>query len=76
MMSIPLEKCHSNIQKYGNCSAASIPILLSECVDNNVVKEGDTVLMAAFGAGFTWAGGIVKLLKTKRELSKALFFYK
>ena len=39
MMGIPLEKCHSNIQKYGNCSAASIPILLSECVDNNVVKK-------------------------------------
>ena len=59
MMNIPLSKCHSNIQKYGNCSAASIPILLSECIENNVVKEGDTVMLAAFGAGFTWAGSIV-----------------
>ena len=61
MMKIPLEKCHSNIQKYGNCSGASIPILLTECIEDNIIKPGDKVLMAAFGAGFTWAGGVVEM---------------
>ena len=60
MMKIPLEKCPSNIQKYGNCSAASIPMLLDEVVRSGRVKRGDKLLMAAFGAGFTWAAGVVQ----------------
>ena len=57
-MGIPSEKIHSNIMKYGNCSAASIPMLLDECVRNEKIKTGDKVFMGAFGAGFTWAGGV------------------
>ena len=52
---IPVEKTPSNIQKYGNCSGASLPILLHETVKSGQIKRGDTVCMAAFGAGFTWA---------------------
>ena len=59
-LGIPPEKCHNNIMKYGNCSAASVPMLLDECVREEKIKKGDTLLMAAFGAGFTWAGSIVK----------------
>jgi len=59
-MEIPLEKLHNNIQKYGNCSAASIPMLLDECVSKGSIQRGDTVLMAAFGAGFTWAASLIR----------------
>jgi 3-oxoacyl-[acyl-carrier-protein] synthase-3 len=57
-MQIPAQKVHNNIQKYGNCSAGSIPILLDECVRSKKIKRGDTICMAAFGSGFTW-GSIV-----------------
>ncbi|RZA14572.1 MAG: 3-oxoacyl-ACP synthase, partial [Proteobacteria bacterium] len=60
LMKIPLEKCPSNIQKYGNCSAASIPMLLDETVKSGRIKRGDTMLLAAFGAGFTWAAGVIR----------------
>ncbi|MFW7377993.1 MAG: 3-oxoacyl-ACP synthase III family protein [Oligoflexus sp.] len=59
-LSIPPEKLHNNIQKYGNCSAASIPMLLNECVSEERIKRGELVLMAAFGAGFTWAANLVR----------------
>ena len=59
LMHIPLPKVHSNIQNYGNCSAASIPMLLDETVRSGKIKRGDRLLMAAFGAGFTWAAAIV-----------------
>lgn len=59
MMNIPAEKIHNNIMKYGNCSAASIPMLLDECVRSEKINRGDKVLMAAFGAGFTWAAGVM-----------------
>lgn len=59
-LEIPLEKLHNNIQKYGNCSAASIPMLLDECVNSERIRRGELVLMAAFGAGFTWAAGLVR----------------
>lgn len=52
---IPNEKVHNNIQKYGNCSAASLPILLDETIETGKINRGDLVCLAAFGAGFTWA---------------------
>ncbi|MCX6130992.1 MAG: ketoacyl-ACP synthase III [Proteobacteria bacterium] len=57
-LKIPAHKIHSNIQRYGNCSAASIPILMDETIRMGKIKRGETMLLAAFGAGFTWAGGI------------------
>ena len=59
-LEIPVEKMHNNIQKYGNTSAASIPILLDECVREGKLKPGMTVCLAAFGAGFTWASALIK----------------
>jgi 3-oxoacyl-[acyl-carrier-protein] synthase-3 len=43
-----------NIQKYGNTTAASIPIALTEAWEKGKIKSGDTVVLAAFGSGFTW----------------------
>lgn len=60
LMGIPAQKVHSNIHKYGNCSAASIPMLLDETLRSGKIKAGQKVLMAAFGAGFTWAAAIVQ----------------
>jgi 3-oxoacyl-[acyl-carrier-protein] synthase-3 len=59
-LKIPAEKTPNNIQKYGNCSGASLPILLHETVKSGQIKRGDTVCLAAFGAGFTWASCIMK----------------
>jgi len=60
-LGIPAAKVPSNIQKYGNCSAASIPMLLDENLRSGRIRRGDRVLMAAFGAGFTWAGGVMRV---------------
>ena len=51
---LPDEKVFNNIQKYGNTTAASIPIALSEAIEQGKVKRGDLVLLSAFGSGFTW----------------------
>lgn len=54
------ERCYVNIDRFGNTSAASIPIALDELVRAGKVREGDILLMAAFGAGLTWAGSVVR----------------
>lgn len=51
---------HNNVQKYGNTTAASVPIALTEAWELGKIKEGDTVVLAAFGSGFTWASAIIK----------------
>lgn len=56
----PMSKAYSNIQNYGNCSAASIPICFHECVSQQRFKAGDLICLAAFGAGFTWASSLVR----------------
>jgi 3-oxoacyl-[acyl-carrier-protein] synthase-3 len=60
-LNLPPEKVVHNIEKYGNTTAASIPLALSEAVGEGRAKEGDLVLFAAFGAGFTWGAGLVRL---------------
>ena len=59
-LGLPDEKVFNNIQKYGNTTAASIPIALSEAKAEGKIKEGDVVLLSAFGAGFTWGSVIMK----------------
>ncbi|MFD2541960.1 3-oxoacyl-ACP synthase III family protein [Lacinutrix gracilariae] len=54
------DQVFNNIQKYGNTTAASIPIALTEAWEEGKVKEGDTVVLAAFGSGFTWGSVILK----------------
>jgi len=54
------DQVFNNIQKYGNTTAASIPIALSEAWEQGKIKKGDTVVLAAFGSGFTWASAIIK----------------
>ncbi|KIC00553.1 3-oxoacyl-ACP synthase [Flavobacterium sp. JRM] len=54
------DQVHNNIQKYGNTTAASIPIALTEAWEKGKIKSGDTVVLAAFGSGFTWGSAIIK----------------
>ncbi|MBX9892063.1 MAG: ketoacyl-ACP synthase III [Chitinophagaceae bacterium] len=54
------DQVYNNIQKYGNITAASIPIALCEAWEAGKVKDGDLVCLAAFGSGFTWASALLK----------------
>ena len=54
------EQVVNNIQKFGNTTAASIPIALCEAVEEGRIKKGDLVCLAAFGSGFTWASALIK----------------
>ena len=54
------DKVYNNIQKFGNTTAASVPIALCEAWEAGKIKEGDLVCLAAFGSGFTWAGALIR----------------
>ena len=59
-MKLPEEKVMINIQKYGNTTSGTIPIALSEAVKEGRLKKGDTVVLAAFGGGYTWGSMLLK----------------
>jgi 3-oxoacyl-[acyl-carrier-protein] synthase-3 len=58
---ISMDKVYVNVDRFGNTSSASIPIALDEARERGVIGEGATVLMVAFGAGFTWASMVVRI---------------
>jgi 3-oxoacyl-[acyl-carrier-protein] synthase-3 len=51
---------YNNIQRYGNTTAASVPIALCEAWQEGRIKPGDLVCLAAFGSGFTWASALMR----------------
>jgi len=59
-LEIPPEKCPHNIDRYGNCSAASIPMLLDEGVREGRIRSGDLVSMTSFGSGFSWTCALLR----------------
>ena len=59
-LQLPEEKVFSNVERYGNTTAASIPIALDECVEQGRIREGDIVCLASFGSGFTWASALLR----------------
>jgi len=59
-LGIPEDKVFSNIHKYGNTSAASIPIAMYEAYKEGKLKKGDYVLLTAFGGGLTWGAIVLK----------------
>lgn len=59
-LKMDLNKVYSNIEKYGNTTAASIPIALSEVYEQDRLKENDLVCLASFGAGFTWGSALIR----------------
>jgi 3-oxoacyl-[acyl-carrier-protein] synthase-3 len=60
-LGVPAEKVFQNIDRYGNTTAASIPIALGEARDQGLVKHGDLVVLAAFGGGFAWGAVVLRL---------------
>jgi 3-oxoacyl-[acyl-carrier-protein] synthase-3 len=60
MIGLPPEKMHNNIQKYGNTTAASIPICMHEAIEIGKIKPGNLVCLAAFGAGLTWGSAFLR----------------
>jgi 3-oxoacyl-[acyl-carrier-protein] synthase-3 len=59
-LGIGAEKVIINIDKYGNTTAATIPLALSEAYQNGRVEKGDLLVMATFGAGFTWGSALIR----------------
>ncbi|MBP2640641.1 MAG: fabH 2 [Firmicutes bacterium] len=62
-LGFPMEKVVVNVDKYGNTSAASIPIALDEAVKSGRIKNGNTILLVGFGGGLTWASSVIKWCK-------------
>jgi len=60
-LGIPDDRCWNNIVRFGNTTAATIPIGLSELIAEGKAKPGDLILLAAFGSGFTWGGSVVRV---------------
>jgi 3-oxoacyl-[acyl-carrier-protein] synthase-3 len=60
MIGLPPEKTHNNIQKYGNTTAASIPICMHEAIELGKIKPGNLVCLVAFGAGLTWGSAFLR----------------
>jgi 3-oxoacyl-[acyl-carrier-protein] synthase-3 len=59
-LGMPMERTLMNIERYGNTSAASIPLVVAEAAEAGTLHDGDLVLMSGFGAGMTWASALVR----------------
>jgi 3-oxoacyl-[acyl-carrier-protein] synthase-3 len=59
-LGLPDEKVYNNIMRYGNTTAGSIPIAISEAWEEGKIKDNDIICLAAFGSGFTWASALIK----------------
>jgi 3-oxoacyl-[acyl-carrier-protein] synthase-3 len=59
-LGIPMDRALVNIDRYGNTSAASIPLALAEAADEGRLADGDLLLLSGFGAGMTWGSAIVR----------------
>lgn len=67
-LKLPMDKVVVNVDRYGNTSAASIPIALDEAVREGKVKRGDTIVLVGFGAGLTWASAVIKWSKGENTI--------
>jgi len=59
-LKIPREKILSNLEKYGNTSAATIPLVMNEAIRNNRIKQNDIIATSGFGAGLSWGAARIK----------------
>jgi len=57
---IPPERCFNNIDRYGNTAGASVPICLHEALSEDRIKDGDLVMLVAFGTGFSWGATLLR----------------
>ena len=59
-LKIPGEKILSNLEKYGNTSAATIPLVMDEAIRNNRIKQNDIIATSGFGAGLSWGAALIR----------------
>ena len=59
-LKIPGEKILSNLEKYGNTSAATIPLVMDEAIRHNRIKQNDIIATSGFGAGLSWGAALIK----------------
>ena len=59
-LKIPREKILSNLEKYGNTSAATVPLMIDEAIRNNRIKQNDIIATSGFGAGLSWGAALIK----------------
>ena len=59
-LKISREKILSNLEKYGNTSAATIPLVMDEAIRNNRIKQNDIIATSGFGAGLSWGAALIK----------------
>jgi 3-oxoacyl-[acyl-carrier-protein] synthase-3 len=59
-LNVPMERVFVNLDRYGNTSAGTIPIALAEAAEQGRIKDGDNVLLTAFGGGLTWASAVIR----------------
>jgi 3-oxoacyl-[acyl-carrier-protein] synthase-3 len=72
-MRVPLDKFYINLDRYGNTSAASVPLAMVEAIEEGRLKEGDLVAMCAFGAGLTWASAVMQMGTGEASDAHSLF---
>ena len=60
-INIPKDKFYLNLLHTGNTVSATIPIAIKDCLDNNIIKKGDKILIVGFGVGYSWGGTIIKI---------------
>jgi 3-oxoacyl-[acyl-carrier-protein] synthase-3 len=60
LLKLPDHKVYNNIQKYGNTTAASIPIALCEAWEEGKIQQGQLLCLTSFGSGFTWASALIR----------------
>ena len=59
-LKIPREKILSNLEKFGNTSAATIPLMMDEAIRNNTIRQNDIIATSGFGAGLSWGAALIK----------------
>jgi 3-oxoacyl-[acyl-carrier-protein] synthase III len=70
---VPFEKFFVNVDRYGNTSAAAVPLALVEAIEEGRIKEGDIVALSAFGAGLTWASVVMQMGTGEISAAHSLF---
>ena len=70
---VPLDRFYINIDRYGNTSAASVPLAMVEAIEEGRLKDGDLVAMCAFGAGLTWATVVMQMGTGELSAAYSLF---
>jgi 3-oxoacyl-[acyl-carrier-protein] synthase-3 len=71
---MPMEKFYINLERYGNTSAASVPLAFCEAMDEGLIQQGSNLVLVGFGAGLTWAAAVVRFGVSAEPLPEMTLF--